>query len=546
MKKFALCLLFTISFSAFLSSVHARVKVISEDDKQLTIQLDSKYIMGDADSLIDARRIAMIEAKRMAAEFAGTIIESETVVEDYEVTTDEIRTYAASLIKIETLNEQRKTTAAGAIKYILTIKAIVDKTRIISRIEHMLKDPKERENINVINDEKQSLISKMGKLSRGIKEASKLGDFTSLYALTKQRSDVLNNLTQHLDLIGKDISTLSTKIQKNHAEQLAVLSENKNALIRVERGQKLLKKETSLNPSKELANRGVRWTKKAFLDALMEANVDNVTLFLNGSGPALPLYQSDNKLCAFLKEIDETDALRIIDLLVKKGVNINQKIKGDDNTLLFCSLVYEKPTPLLTAHILEKGAIASNITIEVLSQVYYLPKFSSPKALLNWRISLKNKHKAIQLITKKIKNIEHYERNYKKIFNQCVRKKENESRNKCAKIDERKILKPNKRKSTFNKMMDKCNAMTKHANGINVDFSKALLESSRCQSKAYAYKNAYFEKRVPTIKEKNNCYQYEQKQFITRCNKRGLFENNLEQNNDFIAFLKKQKQAILQ
>jgi tetratricopeptide (TPR) repeat protein len=90
-----------LSFFAFLLLLgvnsHAEVEII---------EADSTYIMGDNDSKVDARRIALQEAKRKALELAGTYIENLTQVQNYQLTNDEIKSYTAGILETEVVSER--------------------------------------------------------------------------------------------------------------------------------------------------------------------------------------------------------------------------------------------------------------------------------------------------------------------------------------------------------------------------------------------------------------------------------------------------------
>jgi tetratricopeptide (TPR) repeat protein len=70
------------------------------------IEADSAYIMGDNDSKVEARRVAVQEAKRKALELAGAYVESMTVVKNYQLTKDEVKSYAAGVLETEVVSEQ--------------------------------------------------------------------------------------------------------------------------------------------------------------------------------------------------------------------------------------------------------------------------------------------------------------------------------------------------------------------------------------------------------------------------------------------------------
>lgn len=92
-------------------SAHAEVKVVESD---------SAYIMGDNDSKVDVRRIAIQEAKRKALELAGTYVESLTQVRNYQLSKDEIKTYAAGVMETEVVSEEMRGTTEHPEIYVKT------------------------------------------------------------------------------------------------------------------------------------------------------------------------------------------------------------------------------------------------------------------------------------------------------------------------------------------------------------------------------------------------------------------------------------------
>ena len=55
------------------------------------VETSGEYVMGDSDTKLEARRIALEHAKRLAAEQIGTYLESETIVRNSRLEKDEIR-----------------------------------------------------------------------------------------------------------------------------------------------------------------------------------------------------------------------------------------------------------------------------------------------------------------------------------------------------------------------------------------------------------------------------------------------------------------------
>jgi tetratricopeptide (TPR) repeat protein len=94
--------LFLILSALWSVSARAEVKVI---------EADSAYVVGDNDSKVDARRIAVQEAKRKALELSGVYVESLTVVKNYQLTRDDVKTYTAGVLQTEIVSEQMRGTA---------------------------------------------------------------------------------------------------------------------------------------------------------------------------------------------------------------------------------------------------------------------------------------------------------------------------------------------------------------------------------------------------------------------------------------------------
>lgn len=65
-----------------------------------TITAIGEYRMGDNDTRTDAKRLALLDAKRTALEQAGTYIESITQVKDFDLTREEIRAYTAGIVEV--------------------------------------------------------------------------------------------------------------------------------------------------------------------------------------------------------------------------------------------------------------------------------------------------------------------------------------------------------------------------------------------------------------------------------------------------------------
>lgn len=104
-----------------------------------TIYASYKYTMGDNDTKNDAKRICFIEAKRLAIEKAGTYIESSTEVRNFQLTRDEIRTFAGAIIKVDIASEEIKFVGESTVIF-MTVKADVDVDSFRERVKQIKAD----------------------------------------------------------------------------------------------------------------------------------------------------------------------------------------------------------------------------------------------------------------------------------------------------------------------------------------------------------------------------------------------------------------------
>ena len=86
-----------------------------------TITASHTYVMGDNDSRNDARQLCFLQAKRKA----GSFIQSHSVVESFNLTKDQITSYSAAVLSVETVKEDFGF-SNGHNELTLTVKADVD------------------------------------------------------------------------------------------------------------------------------------------------------------------------------------------------------------------------------------------------------------------------------------------------------------------------------------------------------------------------------------------------------------------------------------
>jgi len=98
------------------------------------IEADSTYFTGDNAGKVDARRIAVQEAKRKALEQAGTFVVSLTQVKNQQLTRDEVNAYTAGLLETEIVSEQMRGTTDHPEIYVKA-RCTIDTTVLMSQID---------------------------------------------------------------------------------------------------------------------------------------------------------------------------------------------------------------------------------------------------------------------------------------------------------------------------------------------------------------------------------------------------------------------------
>ncbi len=90
---------------------------------------EGAYNMGDGETPSVAESRALLNAKRVALEQAGTYVESYTKVENIQVTKDEIQVLASGIMEVEILDKKR-TVVGDGFRFWVKIKAKVNPDNI--------------------------------------------------------------------------------------------------------------------------------------------------------------------------------------------------------------------------------------------------------------------------------------------------------------------------------------------------------------------------------------------------------------------------------
>ena len=189
-----------------------------------TIYETNKYVMGDNDSKNDARRMCFLEAKRKVLEKAGTYIESHTQVKNYKLKKDEINSYSAALLKVETVKEEWKFVGENMAIFI-TVKAEVDSSYIEKQLAKIKKDTSVQKKIKDQQARLQNLESTVIKLQKQLGSVN-----ATKAAVLREERDVTFKEIDALE--AKKIAIVKRiKLKSKNAKELIVRGMTKKEVI---------------------------------------------------------------------------------------------------------------------------------------------------------------------------------------------------------------------------------------------------------------------------------------------------------------------------
>jgi hypothetical protein len=136
-----------------------------------TVYASYRYIMGDSDSKAEAKQLCYLEAKRLCLEQAGTYIVSNVTVENYQITKDEINTYAAAFVQVEIISEEVEN-LGETMAINTTVKAIVNQDEMKNYIEQVKSDAAMEQQLQEKDQERQNLEKNVNDLQKRLKNAT--------------------------------------------------------------------------------------------------------------------------------------------------------------------------------------------------------------------------------------------------------------------------------------------------------------------------------------------------------------------------------------
>ena len=171
----------------------ALISLIAADPSAAEIKIitaTGEYRMGDNDTRTDAKRLALLDAKRLALEQAGTYIESLTEVKNYSLSNDEVQAYTAGIVEVTELTTKD---AMDGATHIVRVQAIakIDMDVVWRQIDALRNDEIAKAELLRLRAERNQFKKELDSKTQ---ELAVLKSKTEVEVATKQRQETLTAL----------------------------------------------------------------------------------------------------------------------------------------------------------------------------------------------------------------------------------------------------------------------------------------------------------------------------------------------------------------
>lgn len=135
---------------------------------------EGTYSMGDGETPTVAEERAMLAAKRIALEQAGTYVESSSETQNYKLTADEVKVIASGIVEVTVL-DQRRTVVGDSISFWVKIKALITTDKIENMVAK-IKESSETEDYKKLQDDYDRSQQEIVALKQQLQQANNSGD----------------------------------------------------------------------------------------------------------------------------------------------------------------------------------------------------------------------------------------------------------------------------------------------------------------------------------------------------------------------------------
>jgi len=214
-------------FTALLSTASfASIDVLLDDDKTLILSVGSEYVLGDSDTRIDARNIALQNAKLMASESAGSYIQSHTTIVNDDISKSSVIVASSAVMKTNIKSESFKFTSDHRTKIVIVAWVEIDKESLFGKLEDITSDDSKREQVLALQDKNARLVKQLGQLNKQINTLA-TNPSAPQKILNKPDQNLLNQRNEILTTLAVNESTIRKTFEKGTLLNMAVLSNRK-------------------------------------------------------------------------------------------------------------------------------------------------------------------------------------------------------------------------------------------------------------------------------------------------------------------------------
>ncbi len=184
-----------LSFSAIpLWSLLVMITIPTQAAAEIhTVTAAGEYRMSDRDTKADAVRLATEEAKRNALEQVASYLEAVTVVRDFDVTQDEIRSYTAGVAVV--LDQKTQTRLENETLVIhVTLTAQVDTDEIVQALAAVKQHEEGRHELTALQQELDQLHQELNAANQALSAAT---TSEQVQQYSTQRQELLSQAQSH-------------------------------------------------------------------------------------------------------------------------------------------------------------------------------------------------------------------------------------------------------------------------------------------------------------------------------------------------------------
>ncbi len=149
-----------------------------------------EYRMGDNDTRTDAKRLALLDAKRLALERVGTFLEGVTEVKNFGLSRDEIRAYTAGIVEV--VEQATRTEMEGQTTVVrVDVQCRIDTAALTEQIAALRQNEEAKAELVQAREESEHLRRELEAKS---KELAAMKSKRDAAGLVQQREQVLNRV----------------------------------------------------------------------------------------------------------------------------------------------------------------------------------------------------------------------------------------------------------------------------------------------------------------------------------------------------------------